>query len=305
MPALGVAVFPEDGNDADTLYKNAEAAQKKAKSTAERLLFYRPEINAQVAETLLLENKLRKAIEQDQFVLHYQPKIHAGKGGIAGFEALIRWQDPESGLVPPGRFIPLLENTHMILEVGPWAIRKALTDAQDWYLPDGTRPRIAVNVSPIELQQRDFVKDVEHAMGDLAARGCELDLEITENLIMNDIDENMKKLAAIGEMGVKIAIDDFGTGYSSLEYLAKLPVHALKIDRSFINTMTTNSHSMTIVSTIISLAHAIGLTVIAEGVEDEEQARFLRLLRCDELQGYLYSFPMPPKAVESFLRPER
>jgi diguanylate cyclase (GGDEF)-like protein/PAS domain S-box-containing protein len=301
-PALGVAVFPDDGKDADTLFRNAEATLKKAKATAERLLFYRPEINAQVAETLLLENKLRKAIKQDQFVLHYQPKIHATRGGLSGFEALIRWQNPESGLVPPDRFIPILENTQMILEVGPWVIRKALSDAQHWCLPDGSTPRVAVNVSPIQLQQRDFVKVVQSAMEGLDGTGSVLDLEITESLIMNDIDENMKKLAAIGEMGVKIAIDDFGTGYSSLGYLAQLPVHAIKIDRSFVGTMLSNSHSMTIVATIISLAHAIGLTVIAEGVENQEQARFLRLLRCDELQGYLYSFPIPREAVKSFLR---
>ncbi|TBR06815.1 MAG: EAL domain-containing protein [Rugosibacter sp.] len=300
-PALGVAIFPDDGEDVDTLFRNAEAAVKKAKATAERFFFYRPEINARVAQTLLLEQKLRKAIEQEQFLLHYQPKIHAINGSIAGFEALLRWQSPDSGLVPPGEFIPILENTGLILEVGPWAIRKALTDGKNWRLPDGTALRIAVNVSPIQLQQRDFVKLVQRAVEELGGKGCGLDLEITESLIMDDIEENMKKLAAIGEMGVKIAIDDFGTGYSSLGYLAKLPVHALKIDRSFVDTMTTSSHSMTIVSTIISLAHAIGLKVIAEGVETREQAKFLQLLKCDELQGYLYSVPIPSDAVEEFL----
>ncbi len=300
-PALGVAIFPDDGEDADTLFRNAEAAVKKAKAMAERFFFYRPEINARVAQTLLLEQKLRKAIEQEQFLLHYQPKIHAMNGSIAGFEALLRWQNPDSGLVPPGEFIPILENTGLILEVGPWAIRKALTDGKNWRLPDGTAPRIAVNVSPIQLQQRDFVKLVQRAVEELGGKGCGLDLEITESLIMNDIEENMKKLAAIGEMGVKIAIDDFGTGYSSLGYLAKLPVHALKIDRSFVDTMTTSSHSLTIVSTIISLAHAIGLKVIAEGVETKEQAKFLQLLKCDELQGYLYSVPIPSDAVAGFL----
>ena len=190
----------------------------------------------------------------------------------------------------------------MILEVGPWAIRKALMDSKDWRLPDGTTPRIAVNVSPIQLQQSDFVKVVQRAMEGLANGGTALDLEITESLVMSDIDQNMKKLTAIGEMGVRIAIDDFGTGYSSLGYLAQLPVHALKIDRSFVNTMTASSQSMTIVSTIISLAHALGLRVIAEGVETLEQEKFLKLLKCDELQGYLYSIPLPPTVVEQCMK---
>jgi len=297
----GVAVFPTDGEDADTLFRNAEAALEKAKESGERYLFYRPEMNSRVAETLLLENKLRQAIKKDQFVLHYQPKVDGKSGHISGLEALIRWQDPETGLIPPVKFIPILEETGMILEVGQWAIRKALEDSRRWRMKDGRPPRIAVNVSPIQLRQRNFVEAVRRSVEDAGVEGCQLDLEITEGLIMRDIEENIQKLSAIREMGLQIAVDDFGTGYSSLAYLAKLPVNALKIDRSFIVTMTSNPQSMTIVSTIISLAHSLDLKVIAEGVDAEEQARSLRLLNCDEMQGYLFSRPVPPDKVEDLL----
>ncbi len=297
----GVAVFPTDGEDADTLFRNAEAALEKAKESGERYLFYRPEMNSRVAETLLLENKLRQAIKLDQFVLHYQPKVDGSSRRISGLEALIRWQDPETGLVPPAKFIPILEETGMILEVGQWAIRKALEDSRRWRMKDGSPPRIAVNVSPIQLRQRGFVEAVRRSVEEAGGEGCQLDLEITEGLIMRNIEENMQKLSAIREMGLQIAIDDFGTGYSSLGYLAKLPVNALKIDRSFIITMTSNPQSMTIVSTIISLAHSLGLKVIAEGVDAEEQAKHLRLLSCDEMQGYLFSRPVPPEEVEDLL----
>jgi len=297
----GVAVFPTDGEDADTLFRNAEAALKKAKESGERYLFYRPEMNSRVAETLLLENKLRQAIKEDQFVLHYQPKVDGRTGRVCGLEALIRWQDPETGLVPPLKFIPILEETGMILEVGQWAIRKALADSRRWRAHDGSPPRVAVNVSPIQLRQRNFVEAVRRSVEEAGVGGCQLDLEITEGLIMRDIEENIQKLSAIRDMGLQIAVDDFGTGYSSLAYLAKLPVNALKIDRSFIVTMTSNPQSMTIVSTIISLSHSLGLKVIAEGVDAEEQAKYLKLLSCDEMQGYLFSRPVPPNEVENLL----
>jgi len=297
----GVAVFPTDGEDADTLFRNAEAALEKAKESGEKYLFYRPEMNSRVAETLLLENKLRQAIKKHQFVLHYQPKVDGKSRRVCGLEALIRWQDPETGLVPPVKFIPILEETGMILEVGQWAIRKALEDSRRWRMKDGSPPRIAVNVSPIQLRQRNFVEAVHRSVEEAGVECCQLDLEITEGLIMRDIEENIPKLSAIRAMGLQIAIDDFGTGYSSLGYLAKLPVNALKIDRSFIITMTSNPQSMTIVSTIISLAHSLGLKVIAEGVDAEEQAQYLRLLSCDEMQGYLFSRPVPPDEVEDLL----
>jgi PAS domain S-box-containing protein/diguanylate cyclase (GGDEF)-like protein len=295
----GIALFPGDGEEADALLRNAEAALKKAKAAGERYLFYHPQMNAAVAETLLLENKLRQALEADQFVLHYQPKINLVTGALSGFEALIRWNDPETGLVPPVKFIPLLEETGMILEVGRWAMRKALGDYREWYALGLQPPRIAVNVSPVQLRQKDFAAVVREVVAGSALHG--LDLEITESLLMEDTEDNIEKLREVRDMGVNIAIDDFGTGYSSLRYLAKLPVNALKIDRSFIITMADNPDSMSIVSTIISLAHSLNLKVIAEGVESEEQRKFLNLLKCDEIQGYLISKPVPAENIPSVL----
>lgn len=299
---VGAAVCPPDVDEPEVLLQNAEAALKKAKTSGERVLFYQPEMNAQVAETLLLENKLRRAIEQQQFVLYYQPKIAATTGQVNGLEALIRWRDPEQGLVAPSKFVPILEETGMILDVGPWAIRKALSESRDWRLTHLGPLRIAVNVSPIQLGQRDFVDTVKRALDGLGIAATQLDLEITESMIMNDVEVNVKKLAAIRQMGVNIAVDDFGTGYSSLAYLTKLPVTALKIDRSFVASMTSDAQSMTLVSTIISLAHALDLRVVAEGVESEEQAKLLRLLKCDEMQGFLFSKPLPAGEVQEFLR---
>jgi diguanylate cyclase (GGDEF)-like protein len=298
----GIAVYPNDGDAADGLCANAEAALKKAKATGERYLFYQPEMNAKVAETLLLENKMRRAIEKEQFVLHYQPKVELASGKISGLEALIRWNDPESGLVPPMQFIPLLEETGMILETGRWAIRKALEDHRKWHA-EGLQPlRIAVNVSPIQLRQKDFVDIVRNAISESGDGPHGLDLEITESVVMENIEDNIEKLRAIRDLGVNIAIDDFGTGYSSLGYLAKLPVNALKIDRSFIITMEKGPESMAIVSTIISLAHSLNLKVVAEGVDSEGQLQLLKQWKCDEIQGYLFSKPLPADILLRFLR---
>ena len=295
----GIAIFPADGTDADTLFKNAEAALKKAKVAGERFMFYRSEMNARAAETLLLENKMRRALDQEQFVLHYQPKIELATQSISGLEALIRWNDPETGLVPPMQFIPLLEETGMILEAGRWAILEALKQYQEWSEQGLKPPRIAVNVSPIQLRQKGFVDVVRDALRASGTGSPGLDLEITESLIMDDIKGNIEKLRAIRDLGVNIAIDDFGTGYSSLGYLAKLPVNALKIDRSFIITMAKDPDSMNIVSTIISLAHTLNLKVVAEGVDSEEQSRLLKQLKCDEIQGYLFSKPLPAAQVKA------
>jgi diguanylate cyclase (GGDEF)-like protein/PAS domain S-box-containing protein len=302
---IGIAIFPTDGDDTDALFKNAEAALKKAKAGGDKYLFYHSKMNAAVTETLRLENNLRRAIEKEEFVLFYQPKLDLAKGHISGLEALIRWNDPETGLVPPVKFIPLLEETGMILEVGAWAIQKALHDYREWYIQGLQPPRIAVNVSSVQLRQKNFVEVVSKAIRDSKAMPHGLDLEITESLIMEDIGGSVKKLKALRDMGINIAIDDFGTGYSSLGYLARLPVNLLKIDRSFIITMTQDGDSMAIVSTIISLAHSLGMKVIAEGVETEEQSRFLKLLKCDEMQGYLFSKPLPMDQLTKMLEERR
>jgi EAL domain-containing protein (putative c-di-GMP-specific phosphodiesterase class I) len=296
----GIAVFPDDAADPEGLFKNAEAALKKAKASGERYLFHTQQMTERVAETLALENQLRQALERKEFVLHYQPKVDLEKR-IVGLEALIRWQSPQLGLVPPGKFIPLLEETGLILQVGCWALNRAARDHRNWVEQKLRPPRVAVNVSPIQLRQRDFVEVVERAiMGGVAPTG--IDLELTESLVMEDIEANITKLKSVRGLGIKIAIDDFGTGYSSLGYLAKLPVQSLKIDRSFIANMHKDADAMSLISTIISLAHSLRLTVIAEGVETEEQANFLRLLRCDEMQGYLFSKPMPFDDITSLLK---
>lgn len=288
---LGIAMFPDDGADADTLMRNAESALKKAKASGERYLFYAQQMTERVAERLNLENKLRRAVEKEEFVLHYQPKVDLATGAITGAEALIRWNDPETGLVPPGHFIQLLEETGLILEVGSWALTQAVRDHSHWLDLGVPAPRIAVNVSPIQLRQRDFVETVKRAIS-LGASPTGIDLEITESLVMEDVDGNIAKLGAIREMGMTIFIDDFGTGYSSLGYLAKLPVQSLKIDRSFVITMLKDPNTMTLVSTIISLAHSLKLKVVAEGVDQEDQAQVLRQLGCEQMQGYLFSKPV-------------
>jgi diguanylate cyclase (GGDEF)-like protein/PAS domain S-box-containing protein len=298
---VGIALFPNDGIDADTLFKNAEAALKRAKESKERYLFYAPEMNARAAERFALESRLRRAVEQGQFVLHYQPKISLANGRLKGLEALLRWNDPEMGLIPPGGFIPVLEETGMILEVGQWVLVQAVSDFQRWQTLGWTAPRIAVNVSAIQLRQKSFMARITQAIEQVGVPEHGLDLELTESLLMEDIGASIAKLRAIQEMEVRIAVDDFGTGYSSLSYIAKLPIHALKIDRSFIVNMTNTPEDMSIVSTIISLAHSFRLQVVAEGVESEEQARFLRLLRCDECQGYLFSPPVPIDRIEAML----
>jgi len=297
----GIAVYPADGKDAETLYRNAEAALKKAKLENEPYLFYQREMTARISETLYMEGKLRTALKEEQFVLHYQPKIDSQTRKMVGLEALIRWNDPETGLVPPMKFIPILEESGLILEVGLWALDRAASDYRQWQAQFKTAPRIAVNVSAVQLRQKDFVAQVEQAIRH-SGEAVPLDIELTESLVMTDIEQNISKLKAIQLAGLGIAIDDFGTGYSSLSYIAKLPIDALKIDRSFISNMTAQADSMSIVSTIITLAHALNFKVIAEGVESEEQAKFLTLLKCDEMQGYLFSKPLPVAEITELLR---
>jgi PAS domain S-box-containing protein/diguanylate cyclase (GGDEF)-like protein len=298
----GIALYPGDGEDTETLFKNAEAALKQAQSTGTRYLYYAPQINAKAAEKLALESRLHEAVEREQFVLYYQPKLDAKSGQIAGFEALIRWNDPHTGLVPPVDFIPILERTGAILEVGEWVMKQALSDYRTWQDAGLQPPRIAVNVSLIQLRRQNFAEVVGSVIKASGIDPQALELEITESLIMEDTEANIKTLQQIRDMGVTIAIDDFGTGYSSLRYLASLPIDTLKIDRSFIITMMQDPNSMAIVSTIISLAHALGLSVVAEGVDSEDQSKHLRLMKCDEMQGYLFSKPVPADECAALLQ---
>jgi diguanylate cyclase (GGDEF)-like protein/PAS domain S-box-containing protein len=302
---FGIAMFPADGEDADTLFRNAEAALKNAKTKGDRYLFYAHAMNARVAEKLSVEYRLRQAIEREEFVLHYQPKVSLASGKLTSAEALIRWNDPQSGLVPPGQFIPILEETGLINEVGRWALKRAIADYLRWRAAGLPAVRIAVNVSPLQLRNRDFVAEIKRNVGIDAHAAEGLELEITESVIMDDVKRNIASLQTIRDLGVTIAIDDFGTGFSSLSYLAKLPVDTLKIDRAFVVDMTASPEGLALVSTIINLAHALGRKVVAEGVETEEQSRLLRLLNCDEMQGYLFSKPVPADIFETrFLMPD-
>jgi diguanylate cyclase (GGDEF)-like protein/PAS domain S-box-containing protein len=302
-PALrcGIAVFPADAGHAEALLRNAEAALKKAKSSADTYVFYAPQMNARVAEKLDMENRLRVAVAGAQFVLHYQPKVDVMTNRVTGLEALLRWNSPQHGIVLPDEFIPLLEETGLILDVGRSILKQAVADHNGWRSAGLTPPRIAINMSSLNLREAGFTGEVQRIASQNGTGALQLDLEITESLIMDDMERSIAKLEAIKSAGIGIAIDDFGTGYSSLSYIARLPVNALKIDRSFIAGMTGSPHHMTIVSTIISLAHCLNLKVVAEGVETEEQLKLLRLLRCDEMQGYLYSRPLPPDAVRRLI----
>ncbi|MDP1674439.1 MAG: EAL domain-containing protein [Burkholderiales bacterium] len=295
---VGVALFPTDGSDADTVFKNAEAALKKAKEDGDPYLFYTQNINARVAEKLTLENRLRDALDKGEFVLHYQPKVNIASGKLTGAEALIRWNDPHTGLVPPVDFIPVLEEIGLIHEVGRWALRQAITDYLRWRNAGLAVVRIAVNVSPLQLRQRDFSDEISRVVeiDEHAAAG--LELEITESLLMENVERSISALKLIRAMGITIAVDDFGTGYSSLNYLSKLPLDSLKIDRSFVIEMTAAPEGLALVSTIINLAHSLKLKVVAEGVETLEQSRLLQAMDCDEMQGYLLSKAVPAEILE-------
>jgi diguanylate cyclase (GGDEF)-like protein/PAS domain S-box-containing protein len=304
----GIALYPDDGIDAESLLKNAEAALKRAGSADERAVFFTQEISDRIAERLSMETRLRRALKNEEFVLHYQPKVELETRKIEGLEALIRWQSPELGLVPPAKFIPLIEETGMIIDVGAWVLLQACVDRCSWMEQGLAAPRIAVNVSSVQLRRPDFLTVVRSALKRatrnatiFGAVEAGMDIEVTESLFVENADANIQKLRAIRELGVGIAIDDFGTGYSSLGYLAKMPVDTLKIDRSFIAAMLDDPSVMMLVSTMITLAHSLNLKVIAEGVESEEQAKILRLLRCDQMQGYLVSKPLPFDAMTALL----
>jgi diguanylate cyclase (GGDEF)-like protein/PAS domain S-box-containing protein len=288
---VGVALFPSDAAEADGLVRNAEAALANTRAKAQPYLFYAPSMNARLGERLTLETRLRRALEEEQFLLYYQPKVELKTGTVVGLEALIRWNDPERGLVPPGQFIPVLEETGLILDVGTWVLARAAAQYAEWAAQELSPPRIAVNVSALQLSQRRFVQSVEHVFERHPTARARLDLEITESVLMEDLGGNIDKLQALKDQGVCIAIDDFGTGYSSLGYLSRLPIDALKIDRSFVIRMSDDAQDMTIVTTIISLAHSLDLKVIAEGVETADQARLLKLVKCDQIQGYLIGRP--------------
>ena len=298
---IGLVIAPNDGKRAETLIKNAEAALKSAKQTGDRYLFYTRDMNAQVAEKLALESKLKQALENAEFVLHYQPKIDVVSRQLCGFEALIRWYSDE-GIIPPDKFIPVMEETGFILDVGKWVLQQAIRDYSHWREKGLQPPPIAVNISPIQLNQKDFIEQIDRVFEETGGDYDGLELEITETVIMENLEEKMVILKAMRERNIGISIDDFGTGYSSLRYMSQLPVTSLKVDRLFISNLLENDYDAAIVATLIPLAHSLGLNVIAEGVESEEQAQRLLELACDQFQGYLFSAALPASEVEVLLR---
>jgi len=300
---IGVAIYPGDGDTAEELIRNAEEALKRAKDTGERYLFHTAQISNAIRLRQQLEGRLERALRRQEFVLHYQAQINLATGRINGAEALLRWQDPELGLVPPGRFIPLLEETGMIVEVGRWVLEQALRDRRAWLAAGLSPPPVAVNVSALQLRQPQFIAQVREALG-LTQEGIAhgIEIEVTESLMVGNADTNVAKLHALREMGVAVAIDDFGTGFSSLGYLARLPVNTIKIDRSFIAEITENDRGLNLVSGILRLAHSLNLNVVAEGVETRAQLALLRELGCEQLQGYLFRPAVPAAEFATMLR---
>jgi EAL domain-containing protein (putative c-di-GMP-specific phosphodiesterase class I) len=248
-----------------------------------------------------LEARLTRALDRDEFLLHYQPKIEIKSGKIEGLEALLRWQDSADGLVPPSQFIPLLEQSGAIVDVGEWIFLQALRDIRTWTASGLPAIRVAVNVSPLQLRRRDFVDRVLAAITAAGAELAGLDIEITESMLMHDLELSIRKLTQLREAGLGVAIDDFGTGYSSLRLLAKLPVDTLKIDRSFVQSIADTPNVATLVSTVVSLARAFNMKTVAEGVETPEQLQKLRLMKCDQAQGYLFSRPVPASDVPAMI----
>jgi diguanylate cyclase (GGDEF)-like protein len=297
----GLVIYPDDGKDADSLVQNAEAALRTARASGQHQTYYSAKANSETVGRLALEHKLRLALEREQFELHYQPKVNVVSRRIEGVEALLRWRDPEAGLMQPGAFLPVLESTGLIVEVGDWVIGRAAQDCQQW-LRFGLAPvRVAVNISPSQLRLPMFVERFMNALAGWSTPQAGLDIEITEVALHEDLAVEVNKLKLLRAAGVRVAIDDFGTGYSSLSRLAKLPIDTLKIDRTFTCEVPQEHAGRMLVKTIITLARAFRLTTVAEGVESQEQLNFMWQVGCDQSQGYLHSHPLPANELAVLL----
>jgi diguanylate cyclase (GGDEF)-like protein len=302
-PAIrsGVAFFPHDADNADALVQNAEAALKAAREDNEKYMLYGFVTQRPTSRSLALEARLARALDRQELLLHYQPKINIDSGQVEGLEALLRWQDTEDGLVPPSLFVPLLERSGAIVDVGEWILLQAVRDIRAWIMAGLPSIRVAVNVSPLQLRRRDFVDRMVSGIEPTVNLAGGVDIEITESTLMQDLESSIRKLSELREAGVGIAIDDFGTGYSSLRLLARLPIDTLKIDRSFIQGLTDAPKGMTLVSTVVSLAKAFDMRTVAEGVETSEQLQLLRFAKCDQAQGFLFARPVPSSDVPSVI----
>ena len=291
--SIGISVYPEDGEDAETLIKNADTAMYRAKESGRNSFkFFKTEMNLKAVERQSLEASLRRALEREEFLLHYQPKVTLETGQIAGVEALIRWQQPDRGLVPPSRFVPIAEDCGLILKIGRWVLREACRQARAWQDVGLTPVPIAVNVSAVEFRSKGFVEGVWTALSETGLDPRYLELELTERVLMEDAESTASVLQSLKRMGVRLAVDDFGTGYSSLSYLRQFPIDILKIDQSFIHQITADPDDSTIVSAIINMAKSLKQLVVAEGIETQEQRAYLQIQGCAEGQGYLFSRPL-------------
>jgi PAS domain S-box-containing protein/diguanylate cyclase (GGDEF)-like protein len=298
----GFARYPDNGHDANALVQNAEAALRTAKSTGEKYLPHRLELSSAVVSRMTMEHRLRGAVERQEFELHYQPKVDIKTRQFRGLEALVRWRDPDAGLVLPGVFLPLMESSGLIVVLGDWILRQAAADLRRWQGAGLTPGRIAVNISPVQLKRRTFADHLLDLVGEWRSDDVGIDIEITEGVLIDDVSSAVSQLRLLRRAGIRVAIDDFGTGYSSLSRLAELPVDMLKIDRSFVSVLTGGGMGRTVAQTIIALGKAFSMTTIAEGVETPEQLEMLANLGCDQSQGYLHSRPLPVADLEPLLK---
>ncbi|MEK3989377.1 MULTISPECIES: putative bifunctional diguanylate cyclase/phosphodiesterase [Robertmurraya] len=306
-PSIGLSMYPQDGKDAETLIKNADEALFRVKEKGKaHYQFYRSDKTQSFANIVSLETQLRKALERDEFILLYQPQVELRSGKIKSFEALIRWNSIEFGLVPPSEFIPLSEDTGLIIPIGNWVIEQACMQIKEWNDLRGEEITIAINISAKQFQQRTLVSTIKKAIQKFQINPSLLEIEITEG-VMQDTAETAPILKSLKDLGISIAIDDFGTGYSSLNYLKSFPIDVLKVDQSFIRGIHNNDKDAAITTTIIHLANSLGMTVVAEGIEEKAQAKFLLNTNCDKGQGYFYSKPLSKIDIEQtiFNRPTK
>jgi diguanylate cyclase (GGDEF)-like protein/PAS domain S-box-containing protein len=304
--SIGVAAFPSDGTPADNLIEHADIAMYRAKKLGRNnFQFYTPAMNEESLERVRIESALRSALDRNEFVLHYQPQVDLKSGRIVGMEALIRWQHPELGMVPPGRFIGIAEDTGLIVPIGAWVMRTACAQNKAWQDAGLGRLRVAVNLSARQFGATDLIPGIEDVLNDTGLDPSCLELELTESLFMSDVTPAVDLLHRMKALGINLSIDDFGTGYSSFSYLSRFPIDVLKIDRSFVNDITHDANDAAIVASIIALAHNLRLSVIAEGVETAEQLDYLRHQGCDEMQGYYFSKPLAAHDFEQLLRQQR
>jgi diguanylate cyclase (GGDEF)-like protein/PAS domain S-box-containing protein len=300
--SIGISLYPSDGGDGDTLLKNADAAMYRAKAAGRNTFqFFSAEMNEELSQRLALEASLRRALARDEFRVHFQTRIGLASGRVEGVEALIRWQSQEFGLVPPARFIPVAEDTGLIVPIGDWVLRAACRQMREWHERGLPQIPVSVNISPRQFKRRELVGEIAQALAQSGLEPRFLEIEVTESLVMENAEQFVTTLHALKELGIEISVDDFGTGYSSLNYLKRFPVDRLKVDQSFVRDIGSDPGDAAIVQAIVQLGHSLGLQVTAEGVENEVQLEFLRGCRCDQVQGYLFSKPLPAEQVEALL----